>query len=177
MPQQQVAYSCQYWLEFLRKNDQELRNIARVDIFRGSGRGGQKKNKTSNAIRLTLNHLTVNDCSSRSKTENLAIAIKKLRLAIALDFNEGAELRPSFTKFPQEILPYLQGDFLKVNAKNSRYPFVVGIFIDLFIEYQGDWKQIAEKFQVSSSQMRKFAQREKAILEKLNTLQHGFTKE
>ncbi len=50
-------YSPFFWHEFVAKTDDELLKMVRIDVFKGTGKGGQKKNKTENAIRLTLDDL------------------------------------------------------------------------------------------------------------------------
>ena len=58
-----------------------------MEAFRGPGPGGQKRNKTSNSIRLT--HLPtgihVIAGESRSQAENKMRAIRRLRLKLATD--------------------------------------------------------------------------------------------
>ena len=57
-----------------------------MDRFRGSGRGGQKRNTTESAVRVTLAGTGITGCSddTRSQTKNLAIALRRLRKRAAL---------------------------------------------------------------------------------------------
>lgn len=70
----------------LALQDRELLGQCRVDRYRGTGRGGQKRNTTESAVRLTLaDSGVVTTCDvTRSQSKNVAIALRKLRLEIAL---------------------------------------------------------------------------------------------
>ena len=72
-------------------SDDELLRQCRVDVTRGSGPGGQKRNKTSNAIRLT--HLPtgiqVVAGESRSQAENKLVAMRRMRLKLATELTAG----------------------------------------------------------------------------------------
>lgn len=145
------------WLEYLRKKDSELLRACRVDVYKATGKGGQKKNKTSNAIRLTLGKLTSTESKSRSKSENIAGALKKLRLAIATDFPPPNEA--SLPSPPVEIQPYLNLAELRMNPKNSTYPIFIGFICRRFQAYEGNWLKLAEELGTSTSQVRKFVER------------------
>src|ERR1700722_12139196 len=61
-----------------------------VDTYRASGPGGQKRNKTSSAVRLRHlpSDLIVIAEESRSQHENKAKALKRLRCALFLQLRE-----------------------------------------------------------------------------------------
>src|SRR6266480_3575147 len=68
-----------------------------VDTYRASGPGGQKRNKTSSAVRLRHppSGLLVIAEESRSQHENKAKALKRLRQALYLKLREAASLEPA----------------------------------------------------------------------------------
>ncbi len=167
---QHSIYSSKYWLEYLRKKDEELLRLARVDIFKATGKGGQKKNKTSNAVRLTLSYLSVTETSSRSKTENVSGAVKKLRTAIALDTEKAKENRGTFRSFPMEIHPYINCEIIRINPKNPVFPIFIGCLIDVFITCEGKWNAIGKKFGTTTSQIRKFVDKNGFLIATLNGL-------
>ena len=72
--------------EILVLDDAALSRIVKLEFARGSGNGGQKRNKTSTAVRVVLEEYGVaaSDCSERSQHRNRAAALKKLRMALAL---------------------------------------------------------------------------------------------
>ncbi|OGH04729.1 MAG: hypothetical protein A2600_02945 [Candidatus Lambdaproteobacteria bacterium RIFOXYD1_FULL_56_27] len=157
-------YSPDRWLDFLRLTDPELVAKARRDVYKSGGKGGQKKNKVENAIRLTLGRLQVSDTASRSKEENLAGALRKLRLAIALDYLKGTELRVLQVRPPKEIQSYLGQEEIRINPKNPAYPLYIGYFLDRFLAQGCDFGKLALELGTSKSQVRKFVERYPALL-------------
>src|ERR1043165_1339829 len=71
-------------------NDEQLLAQCEVDTYRASGPGGQKRNKTSSAVRIRHlpSGLLVIAEESRSQHENRAKALKRLRQAFALKLRE-----------------------------------------------------------------------------------------
>src|SRR6058998_4088857 len=76
-------------------NDAQLLAQCAVDTYRASGPGGQKRNKTSSAVRLRHlpSGLIVIAEESRSQHENRARALRRLRQALYLKLRE--ELSPA----------------------------------------------------------------------------------
>src|SRR5260370_6042877 len=74
-------------------NDQRLLAQCAVDTYRASGPGGQKRNKTSSAVRLRHlpSGLIVIAEESRSQHENRARAFRRLRHAPFLQLRHGLE--------------------------------------------------------------------------------------
>src|SRR5574344_709244 len=72
--------------EILKLDDSALSARCEFGFTRGSGNGGQKRNKTSSAVRVSLpgTGYVAEDCSERSQYRNRAAALRKLRLEIAL---------------------------------------------------------------------------------------------
>jgi hypothetical protein len=82
-------------------SDEDLLADCRVDCFRGSGRGGQKRNVTDSAVRVT--HLP-SGCSAssdetRSQAQNRKAALALLRRHIALECRCGS-ISSSWTAEP-----------------------------------------------------------------------------
>src|SRR6266404_1501377 len=71
-------------------SDEQLLAQCEVDTYRASGPGGQKRNKTSSAVRLRHppSGLLVIAEESRSQHENKARALKRLRRALYLKLRE-----------------------------------------------------------------------------------------
>src|SRR5881227_2290821 len=71
-------------------SDQELLGQCALDTYRASGPGGQKRNKTSSAVRLRHlpSGLIVIAEESRSQHENRARALRRLRQALYLHLRE-----------------------------------------------------------------------------------------
>src|SRR5712692_10682169 len=72
--------------EWTGLSDPELLKQCAVDTYRASGPGGQKRNKTSSAVRIRHqpSGLSVIAEESRSQHENRARALRRLRHALYL---------------------------------------------------------------------------------------------
>src|SRR5438094_5356395 len=70
--------------------DAQLLAQCEVDTYRASGPGGQKRNKTSSAVRLRHRptRLIVIAEESRSQHENKAKALRRLRQALFLELRD-----------------------------------------------------------------------------------------
>jgi len=75
----------------LAMTDDELLVQCRMDRFRGTGRGGQKRNVTDSAVRLTLTEYEISAQSdaTRSQIQNRRKALRLLRAEIALRWRAG----------------------------------------------------------------------------------------
>src|SRR5947209_6375001 len=76
--------------EWTALTDEQLLAQCEVDTYRASGPGGQKRNKTSSAVRLRHppSGLLVIAEESRSQHENKARALRRLRQALYLKLRE-----------------------------------------------------------------------------------------
>ncbi len=76
--------------ELLRMDDEALLRLCRCEACRGVGPGGQKRNKTSTAVRVTYEPrgLSAMDDVTRSQHLNRQNALRKLRLEMALNWRE-----------------------------------------------------------------------------------------
>lgn len=135
------------WLE---ADDEELAVQCRMDFFKAQGRGGQKRNKTSNAVRFT--HLSTNiaadDCSSRSQHQNRSTALKKLRYQIALKVRS------------EQITPPTR---LDVSLNNAEYPLFVARLLDIILDKQFYLSDAAAALEISTSKLIKILQRDKVL--------------
>ena len=88
----------------LQLDDNELSAWCEIDFFRATGPGGQKRNKSSSAVRLKLTgtDFAVTDCTERSQHRNRANALRKLRMLVALscreEIAENPDLPPACAK-------------------------------------------------------------------------------
>ena len=88
------------WVNYILLDDKVLLSQCRLEMIRGSGKGGQKKNKTSNAVRLHFFHFV--DLFLKSialKMKTIKTALKKMRLEIALN---NAQKLGSSNLFPRK---------------------------------------------------------------------------
>ncbi len=73
--------------QLLRAEDEYLLAKCRIDRMRGSGRGGQKRNVTNSAVRITheASGISAGSDVSRSQHRNRRDALRRLREEIALN--------------------------------------------------------------------------------------------
>ena len=136
--------------KWLNLNDAELEKACRLDFFKASGRGGQKRNKTSNAVRFTHepSGIAVSDCSGRSQHQNRATALKKLRYQIALQVR---------------IIPGIPPERLDVSLSNDEYPMFMARILDILNDNDFIISQAAQYLEISTSKLIKILRRDKNL--------------
>jgi hypothetical protein len=117
-------------LAFAALSDAQLLAECAVDTYRASGPGGQKRNKTSSAVRLRHEPtgLILIAEESRSQHENKAKALRRLRQAFFL------KLREPVTAEALALLDPVRGSDGRLHiatAKDPRYWPVVGVLFDV----------------------------------------------
>lgn len=141
-------------MEFWELTDEQL--LAQCDWYarRASGRGGQKRNKTSSAI--TLRHrpteITVVATESRLQGENREKALERLRLALVLSIRREVDIE-TFQP-PAELREQVDRDGrLKVNPNNPRYLSILATVLDLLHCYRGQVSPAADRLGLSTSNL------------------------
>jgi hypothetical protein len=132
-------------------SDAELLAQCRVDRYRGSGPGGQKRNKTSNAVRLThlATKVAVTATESRSLKLNQLLAMRRLRLKLATDLREPIDL--STFKPPDWFLSLRHQGRLKISNRHPLFPATAGLLLDLLQATNARPAAVAARLGVSTS--------------------------
>ena len=132
----------------------------REDHYRGSGPGGQKRNKTSNGVRLVHppTGVIVTATESRSLKENRIYAIRRLRLKLATDVREPVDLA-SFVP-PDWFLSVRRGTKRELSHRHPLYAAVAGLMLDLFAALNGNPAAVAVNLGVSTSTVVKLLEEE-----------------
>jgi hypothetical protein len=140
--------------------EDRLLSECRFDIARGSGPGGQKRNKTSNAIRLT--HLptgiSVTATESRSQAENKLRAVRRLRLKMAAELREAVNL-PRFEP-PDWFLSIRRQNRIEASYKHPLYAPTAGLILDLLQATGGNPAAVAINLGVSTTTVIRFLEEE-----------------
>ena len=136
--------------DWLKSSDLELEKACRLDFFKASGRGGQKRNKSSNAVRFTHepSGIAVSDCSGRSQHKNRAASLKKLRYQIALQVR---------------IVPGTPPSRLDVSLTNAEYPIFTAHILDILNDNEFIISQAAQCLELSTSKLIKLLQKDKNL--------------
>ena len=141
----------------------------RVDRTRGSGPGGQHRNKTETAIVITHVPTGVRGEASerRSQGDNLAQAKLRLRLELALAVRSGGSAEELAT--PSELWrSRVAGQRISVSSSHDDFPAIVAEALDMLAAV--DWlaPAAAERLGVSTSQLVKLLKQEPRGLGMLN---------
>jgi hypothetical protein len=161
---------------FLTIDDKLLAHACRVEAYQASGPGGQKRNRTYSAIRLThsATGISVIAEESRSQNENRLKALRRLRMAIALRVRKESG-RDGFT-LPESIKPYFKQDTpLQVNQKNPLYPVVCAAILDALYIEQGSIGDASRQLGLSTGRLNRFLGKDSDLLHAVNQLRAHFT--
>src|SRR5262245_58090001 len=118
--------------------DEQLLAQCAVDTYRASGPGGQKRNKTSSAVRVRHppSGLLVIAEESRSQHENRARALKRLRQALYLKVRDELPLDALVGRAELQAARSADGR-LEVRRKDPRFWPAAGAALDLLHVLEG----------------------------------------
>jgi hypothetical protein len=160
--------------------DSQLLAQCAVDTYRASGPGGQKRNKTSSAVRLRHppSGLIVIAEESRSQHENRARALRRLRQAFYLRVREPLAAE-ALTPEDLAARPDYGGardaqGRLHLGRKDPRYWPAVGVVLDVLLAAQAQVSTAAALLGVSTGNLIDFLQSEDKVWEQANLLRARF---
>src|SRR5271166_1129228 len=137
----------------------ELLGQCEVDTYRASGPGGQKRNKTSSAVRLRHrpSGLIVIAEESRSQHENKSRALRRLRKAIFLELREeipADSLKTDAIVCRPELTAVMsKGPKLECSPKRPEFWPAVGLILDLLAATQSRVSETASLIGVSTGNL------------------------
>jgi len=142
---------------YLVLDDETLLAQCDVDVYRASGPGGQKRNKTSSAVRLrhTPTGLMAHAVEDRSQHVNKRRAIRRLRECIALNVRRSVD--PA-TYTPSKCMQsYIRADGqLRINDRNEDFPLIASEVLDVFVACQTRVSDAARMLGLSTAHLVKF---------------------
>ena len=155
---------------WIAQKDDRLLAESSVDLYRASGPGGQKRNKTSSAVRLRHipSGLMAIAEESRSQHENKTRALRRLRLTIALTIREpvGADWRT-----PLILKKHLtSAGGVEIARRNAAYPAVVAVILDTVAARRGGLKESSDLLGLTTGQLSKFITSDGKVLAAVNRL-------
>ncbi|MCS6865103.1 MAG: peptide chain release factor-like protein [Gemmataceae bacterium] len=160
--------------------DDELLAQCAVDTYRARGPGGQKRNKTSSAVRLRHrpSGLMVIAEESRSQHENKAKALKRLRQALFLEWREALPPHPTpaqIAALPELAAARAADGRLHLSRNNPLFWPVVGVVLDVLAAVQARVSDAAELLQISTGNLIDFLQTDAKVWQAANRLRamHG----
>jgi len=157
--------------------DAQLLAQVEVDTYRASGPGGQKRNKTSSAVRIRHlpSNLIVIAEESRSQHENRARALKRLRQAFFLKIREPvAILEPGKVDRNGDLAAALSAGRLDVGRKDPRFWPIVGLVLDVLAAAESRVADTAKLLEISTGNLIDFLAVEPKVWEQANYLRQKF---
>ncbi|MCS7047037.1 MAG: peptide chain release factor-like protein [Gemmataceae bacterium] len=160
-------------------SDDQLLRQCEVDVYRASGPGGQKRNKTSSAVRLRHgpSGVIVIAEESRSQHANKAKALRRLRQALQLRCREplaAAELAAIGDR-PEIAAVRNAAGRLDVGSRDPRYWDAAALILDVLDATAARVRDSAAALRVTSANLLHFLQQDPKVWEQANALRrrHG----
>ena len=154
-----------------RLTDKELLAQCQIDTYRASGPGGQKRNKTSSAVRLRHqpSGIRVIAEESRSQFENHRRALRRLRQEIYLRCREPfAKDRSSGSGAAMDRLP------LQTGPRSEQFWEAAARTLDALTATEGHLRQAAVALGVSTATLVSFLRREPKVWTQANRIRQEF---
>ncbi len=159
-------------------NDSQLLAQCEVDTYRASGPGGQKRNKTSSAVRIRHlpSGLIVIAEESRSQHENRARGLKRLKQAFFLKVRESirAEELSSVSQRSELASVRSSSGRLDVGRKDTRFWPAVGVVLDVLEAVEARVSEAADSIGISTGALVDFLEAEPKVWEQANQLRQRF---
>jgi hypothetical protein len=133
--------------------DAQLLAQCGVDTYRASGPGGQKRNKTSSAVRLrhAPTGLIVIAEESRSQHENKARALKRLRQALYLELRD--PVAAGVLDHPDWCTARDAGGRVRLGPRDPRFWPALGVAFDVLAATQARVSDAAGTLGVSTANL------------------------
>jgi hypothetical protein len=139
-----------------------------LGTMRRSGPGGQHRNKTESAVVLTHVPTGVTGQASerRSQADNRNVALRRLRLNLALDVRTPALAERAPTPLWRSRV---RNEQIHVNVHHADLPALLAEALDVLADRRGHLHSSAEQLQITPSQLQKLLRLEPRAWELLNT--------
>src|SRR4051812_4615213 len=160
--------------DWAKLTEPQLLAQCEVDLYRASGPGGQKRNKTSSAVRLRHppSGLIVIAEESRSQHENRAKALKRLRRAFFLQIRDvlSPERRTpeGVAALPDWAAAVGTDGRVRLGVKDARFWPAVGVALDVLEAVEARVGEAAELLGVSTGNLIDFLQSDPKLWQQAN---------
>jgi peptide chain release factor-like protein len=159
--------------------DPQLLDQCAVDTYRASGPGGQKRNKTSSAVRIRHHPtgLLIIAEESRSQHENKARALKRLRQALYLHIRDPLTAETLTAEWLAGLDDYRDARHdgrLKLGKKDPRFWPAVGVVLDVLTVLEGRVGEAAAALGISTGNLIDFLASDPKVWQAANGLRARF---
>jgi hypothetical protein len=149
-----------------------------VDTYRASGPGGQKRNKTSSAVRIRHlpSGLIVIAEESRSQHENRERALSRLKKALYLKIRESIRKEALETIGTDERIRGARSlaGRIEIGKKDPRFWPLVGLALDLLDSLEGRIGETAQALGISTGNLNEFFNTEPKVWEQVNIIRQQY---
>lgn len=149
--------------------DEKLLAQCRWEAFRASGPGGQKRNKTSSAIRITHEPTGISGIAneSRSQAGNRESALRRLRHRMTLDLR--TSLDPATFARPAWFATLLgKSGRLELSLRHEFYLATAGLLLDVLAACGWSVSDAAQRVGLTTSNFVRFLQADEPMLAIVN---------
>jgi hypothetical protein len=161
-------------------SDAQLLGQCAVDTYRASGPGGQKRNKTSSAVRIRHlpTGLMVIAEESRSQHENRARALRRLRQALYLQVRDPLPAKALTAEVLAQHNDYRQArnsdGRLQLGRKDPRFWPAAGVVLDVFEALEARVSMAAAVLGISTGNLADFLETDPKVWQQANRLRLEF---
>lgn len=161
-------------MSFRFLSDEQLLAQCRVETVRGSGPGGQKRNKTSNCVRLTHGPTGIHAQAGedRSLRVNQIHAIRRLRMKLAVEIRE--PINAAHFEPPDWLLANRQNQKIQASYHHPYHAPTMGLILDLMQATTGSPADVAAMLGISTTQVVKFLEKEPLAWTEANRIRTDF---
>lgn len=157
-------------------DDARLLADCQLTRTRRSGPGGQHRNKVETAIVLVHlpTGLRVEASERRSQSQNLAVAVRRVRIELALHFRQRVATIPSELCLselcPSELWTARCGQGrISINPDHADFPALLAEALDVITELEFDVKSAALRLRCTPTQLVRFLNTEPRALALINS--------
>lgn len=143
-------------------SEEELLKDVQIEQTRGSGPGGQHRNRVATEIRLTHQPTGVRGAAGerRQSKDNRRVALFRLRLNLALDCRaapqSGAPTSPAEFCSSELWQGRVCAQKIACNSEHRDFPALLAEALDTLAYFEDDHKRAADALGISNSQFLKF---------------------
>lgn len=150
--------------------DEQILRECRWEAFRASGPGGQKRNKTSSAIRVVHEPTGAAGIAneSRSQAENRKSALRRLRHRMTLELRDAIDLDDF--KPPGWFMSICPGGRLGVSRKSELYLPVMGLALDVLAAWGWSVSDAARMLGLSTGNLVGFLKDDEKLMAHVNAM-------